>query len=74
MAFVVENFWTPQIQSKVKLVSLYLFFLILHPFLSVYHPRTYDIQGQREEFLQIMEDSVAYTKVEVKMPRLIAIP
>ena len=72
MAFVVENFWTPQIQSKVKLVSLYLFFLILHPFLSDYHPRTYDnydIQGQREEFLKIMEDSVAYTKVEVKMPR-----
>ena len=73
MAFVVENFWTPQIQSKVKLVSLYLFFLNFAPFPKRLPPThiydNYDIQGQREEFLQIMEDSVAYTKVEVKMPR-----
>ena len=30
-----------------------------------------DIQGQREEFLKIMEDSVAYTKVEVRMARYV---
>ena len=30
-----------------------------------------DIQGHREEFLKIMEDSVAYTKVEVRMARYV---